>query len=383
MVRLTPEEENALIGQLHSAESKRAASLMSNSDFEPMIQRIRQKYIENGFLMPVYAWDGSWGRSSWRIKKFGNYVLGQDLVGKNFYAGQQGWIRNEPVWFWHYLIDGQIWSQVENKSFPEHLKIEGMPALLLWDELSTLIRDVGLFGESGGGVLYEGVTPESLSEIIADRTAEENKNGNLEISTHPGRPYWMRLFEGYEVPPDTKQFLEIRPAWFHIANYLFFNIPVTRLPAILVVFSQRGHVSTLKFLDEDISDLARDYVGKLLLQLPIELRQGYGTSKLIRENRNMTWWLWHNLWHPEYKCSLSYERIANICGMKRGTVQMGIRAFESQLREHMNSHLLGTFLQQGARMGIGYNKLYEYLVEKGLVPARDRLIDDFDDVFSL
>ena len=63
---------------------------MADALFEKRVNDIRQKYIVDGFLMPVYARDGRYARFKLRVGKFGNYILPAEMQGTVFFEGYQG-----------------------------------------------------------------------------------------------------------------------------------------------------------------------------------------------------------------------------------------------------------------------------------------------------
>ena len=78
----------------------------------------------NGFDFSA-AWDGRYGRSRRRIEKFGNYILPNeiDMADNKFYPeSRRGWIRNEYMWFWFYLSEGQVMAHTGPSTIPEAIK---------------------------------------------------------------------------------------------------------------------------------------------------------------------------------------------------------------------------------------------------------------------
>jgi hypothetical protein len=82
-------------------------------------------------------------------------------------------------------------------------------------------------------------------------------------------PLWINMFHEYEDYPERE--IESRPAWFHLANHAFSNAPIFRLPAFLCAF-EKGKIYSLRFLDDDLSDHVRSFIGKELLDSWIELK---------------------------------------------------------------------------------------------------------------
>jgi len=191
------------------------------------------------------------------------------------------------------------------------------------------------------------------------------------------------MFQTFESYQQTPRDIEIRPAWFHLANHAFFNAPVQRLPVFYGTFNNKGKVEILRFLDEYLSDRAREYIGKALFGLPIKLRKQANKSALKHERQGMVWWLWHNVGYEEEKRPLSWREIANIAHTSRSSIQTAVERFHRKLKNDMDRQLLGRLLRTGSGVGLGYNKIYKTLVQQGLAPPREREIDSFDDINNL
>ena len=139
----------------------------------------------------------------------------------------------------------------------------------------------------------------------------------------------------------------------------------------------------IRFLDDGLSDRARDFIGKALLGMPIELKKQLDIDTLRRERQDMTWWLWHSVGHREYKRTLSYREIADIARKSRSTIQTGVERFGRKLKGKLDGKLLERLLRTSASLGLGYNMTYHALVRQDLAPAREREIDSFDELDSL
>jgi len=379
-------EQNTEIAEIRFAEERRARKARKDNSLEQLVKQLRQKYIADGFLMPFYVWDGRYSRPRQRISEFGDFILPYDMAGKVFHTGAPGgWIRQEATWFWEYLIYGQeaVYSRPMS-SFPDILRIEGMPAEPVWNKLVNLTRQGGLFGENGGGIV---ISPDDLDErqlarMVPKKGDIEGENGYMEPYRIAGEPYWITLFHRYEEPEYARSEIETRPAWFHIANYAFFNAPITKLPVFLCVYEE-GKIDRIRFLDDELTDWARDFIGKELLGIPIELKNPLDIDTIRRERNEMTWWLWHNVGNREHRRTLSYGVLAHIARTPRSSIQTSVERFGRKLKEKLDGKLLERLLRASSGLGLGYNMTYNALVRQGLAPAREREIDSFDELDKL
>jgi hypothetical protein len=382
MDKNTSENPTKIIYEITSAEHKRARKLADDSEFIRWVGDLRQKYIVKGFLMPLYARDGLYSRSTKRVDKLGNYILRCEESGEKIAETSKGWIHNEEMWFWWYLTEGQeiVSSTI---SIPDALKVEGSPANSIWQDIIEGSRIFHLFGEDGGGIaqstdwIDKGYLASNKQLIEWD----ESESGYLKPFPLPGMPNWINLYHTYERLAG--QSIEIRPAWFHLAKHIFFNGSLEGLPIFFTSFTGKGNIERITFLDSNLSDEARNYVGKLLLDMPLQLKQQANSSYLKKERREMVWWLWHNVGHKDQKRKLSYNDIAEIAGTSRSSVQTAIKRFDDKLKNNLDQYLLGQLLQISQRLGLGYNLTYRALVQKGVVPDRERDIDGFDDLDKL
>ena len=379
-------EKNTEIAEIRLAEERRAQKARNDNRLTHWVKQLRQKYIANGFLMPFYVWDGRYSRPRQRISRFGDYILPYDMIGEVFHTNAEGgWIRQESIWFWEYLVCGQeaIFRRPYS-SLPEILRIEGMPSEQVWSNLVYFARQMGLLGENGGGII---ISPNDLDEkqlnrMVTQEGNYEEENGYMEPYKIAGKPHWITLFHQYGDLEYTKLEIEMRPAWFHLANYAFFNAPVTRLPVFLCVFEE-GKIDRIRFLDDELSHRARDFIGKELLGMPIELKKQLDVDAIRRERNEMTWWLWRSVGHREHKLTLSYGEIADITLISRSSIQTSVERFGLKLKEKLDGKLLERLLRVSSNLGLGYNMTYHALVRQGLAPPREREIDSFDELDSL
>lgn len=372
------------VSEIIKTEQKRAKELTENPIFRDWVQSFRERYIVNGFLTPLYARDGRYSRSRRRVSELGNYILPWEMQGKEFQEGLQGWVKNEEMWFWSYLTDDQEVIS-SNISIPEVFSIDAVPADLVWQEIVSLAKELQLFGETGGGIL---VNPNDMDENYLARPEKtsdwnESDDGYMESYKLPDTPYWISLFRSYESYQLSQQDIEIRPAWFHLANHAFFNAPIQKLPVFCSVFTKEGKIDMIRFLDDTLSDPARDYIGKELLSMPIELRDQISGDTVKRENQEMTWWLWRNVGDKEKRRTLSWKEIADNDNTARSSVQVSVERFNRKLKENLDGKLLERLLLKAGSLGLGYNLTYNTLVKLGLVPARRRGIDSFDELDKL
>ena len=372
------------VSAIIESEQAHAGKIMNNEFLRDWLQAFRKKYIVDGFLTPFYARDGRYSRPRLRVSEFGNYILPWEAQEKIFHEVSPGWIRNEDTWFWFYLTDGQeiISSGI---SIPDILKIDGVPADFIWQEIVAVIKQLKLFREDGGGVtlLPHWIDENWLANSEQSVDWYEGEDGYLESYQLPKTPNWISTFHTYESYQLSPYDIEVRPAWFHLASHAFFNTPIQRLPVFYGAFTEEGKLETLRFLDDNLSDQARDYIGKALLEMPLRLKQKPNLDVLKRERQDMMWWLWRNVGHKDEKRTLSYGEIASIADTSRSSIQTAVERFSRRLEDNMDRHLLGRLLRTAGSIGLGYNLTYEALAQRWLVPPGEREIDGFDDLDNL
>ena len=85
-----------------------------------------------------------------------------------------------------------------------------------------------LFGEDGGGLILSQhwIDENYLTSTEPVSGWREGEDGYLESCQLPKILYWITLLHIYESYQLSPQDIEIRPAWFHLANHAFFNAPV-------------------------------------------------------------------------------------------------------------------------------------------------------------
>lgn len=373
-----------VVRELIEAEARRARKLTRSAAFARWVAVFRRRYIVNGFLAPLYARDGRYSRPGLRVSTFGDYILPSEAQGKMCHDVSPGWVRNEEAWFWSYLADGQevMSSRIP---IPDVLKIDGVPADSVWPEIMAITQSLGLYQEHGGGfiLLPEWVDEGWLADTERAVEQQEGEDGYLESYKPLKTPNWITLFHNYKGYRLSADDIEVRPAWFHLANYAFFNTPIPRLPVFYGLLAGEGRLDTLHFLDGGLSARAREYIGKAVLDMPARLKRRADIDASVRESREMSWWLWRKVGHRDVKRVLTYGEIADIAGASRSTIQTAVARFNRQLKDNMDRHLLGRLLRTAARIGLGHNLAYQALREQGLVPARERGIDSFDDLDNL
>lgn len=376
-----------LLTEIKDAQKQRADKLQSDDRFGQWVKRVRKKYIADAFLMPLYAPDGSYSRSRKRVSQFGDFILPSEMGGQVFYKeASPTWIRQESVWFWAYLISGQqaIYSN-ELSKLPDHIRLDDRPTDAVWREIVSITTDLGYFGEAGGGMLLplRDLDGDQLNKVGDNKGLQEGENGYLDPYPRPAQPLWIDLFQDYEQIESPDLTLEVRPAWFHLARYAFFNIPITRLPVFCGLFDNEGTIGLVQVLDDGLSGTARELIGSTLFSLPVEVLKHLDGSAARRERQEMTCWLWYKVGHNEYKRPLSYGEIANIEGVPRSSVQTAIGRFNRRLKEKLTGKLLGSVLVIASSLGLGNNLTYNTLVDLGLVPKRERELDSFDELDKL
>ena len=263
---MEPQDSRAdkLATEIRLAEQERARKLAQDPLLTDWVKTFRQKYIADGFLMPFYAGDGAYSRPKKRIEKYGNFILSYEMVGEVFHQEKdRDWIHQESMWFWEYLISGQqvIFSK-ELSELPEYIRLDDVPAHAVWQELVRITTQMGCFGENGGGILQlqQDINAEQLDHIGKQDLWRDGEDGYLESYPGLSKPPWIDRFHNYEKIEDSEWGIEIRPAWFHIANHAFFNTPIQRLPVFVGTFNTRGKVSGVKFLDDCLSDTVREFI---------------------------------------------------------------------------------------------------------------------------
>ncbi|MFC1965274.1 hypothetical protein ACFLWG_04685, partial [Chloroflexota bacterium] len=261
-----------VFSEIIELEQKQGEVLMGNPVFIDWIKTFRKKYIVDGFLIPFYAYDGRYSRSRNRISKQGDYILPREMLGEVFHEGWEGWIRNEETWFWSYLGCGQETISWD-KTVPEAIKIEGIPGKLIWQEIVSITRELRSFGDKGGGIFLPAeLDADYLAENGGDFQQLEDDDGYMEQYDAPATPRWMTLFLKYESIQINSGDIEIRPAWFHLANQAFYNIPILRLSVFSCTYNSKGMIENLRFLRRELSDNARAFIGKALIDVPVKLK---------------------------------------------------------------------------------------------------------------
>jgi hypothetical protein len=379
-------EQNTEIAEIRMAEKRRAQKVVESGILEQWVKELRKKYIADGFLMPFYAGDGRYSRPRQRISKLGDFILQYDMLGKVFREeAPLSWVHHEEMWFWEYLISGQeaIFAR-KVSSLADPLHIEGIPAKQVWSLITDGARQFELFGETGGGLIFspDDLDEKKLAEIAPKNSNYEGENGYFEIHEVEGEPRWITIFHEYEEPEYAKLEFEIRPAWFHLVNYAFFNAQITRLPVFLGIFKE-GKLNTIRLLEDSLSDQARDFILRALSSMPNMLKKQLDTETIRRESNEITWWLWHNVGYRQRKRTLSYFEIAHIARKPRSSVQTSVTRFSRKLKEKMDNKLLERLMRASGNLGLGYNMTYNVLVGQGFVPARERDIDGFDQLDDL
>ena len=375
-----------LLGEVSKAEERRASTIVRNPELLAWTRRMRHEYIAKGFLMPLYSWDGRYGRSKARVSMFGDHILADEFIGQIFYkeAGH-GWVLQESMWFWEYLTNGQETVLLRDSSLPEEYKLEGIPARLLWQELTALCRNLHCGGEEGGGLILtpDEAAAEWLSGTKEQRGYTEGDDGYLEPYVVPAIVRWIELFQQLDKMEALKLPLEVRPPWFHIARYTFFNVPIRRLPVFHGALTSGAKVNRFSFLDDSLSNDARELVANFLLAIPPALQSMLNDEDKRRETLMIRCWLWHHVGTKERKNGLTYGEIASLVQRPRSSIQAMVERFHRKLKGKLDAKLLGDVLHTSRGLGIGANLTYGKLFKLGFVPKRKREIDSFDDLDKL
>lgn len=384
MIKTNDKQLTEIVTEIIRAEQKRAQKLIDDYEFKRWLTSFRQKYLINGFLLHLYGHDRDYSQSSYRVRKLGTHVLSEEAQDKIIDGDSQSWLRREETWFWAYLDYGQeILESVG--PIPAQYKMYSNPAILIWQEITAILKKFQLFGENNGGIIFSPnwIDEKYLTSSSQITSWDEGDDSYLESCQLPGKPNWIKVFDIYQSYQLSPSDIEIRSAWFHLANHAFFNKPLAKLPIFYALFNEKGNVEQLRFLDKTLSDRARDYIGQSLLELPVKLKQQIMTDIRNREKREMVWWLWHNVGHRDKKKKLSYRRIGSIVDSPPSTVQAAVERFNLRLKNKMDANLLGRLLETASNVGLGNNLTYKVLEQQGLVPAREREIDGFDNIYEL
>lgn len=373
-----------IVSEISEVERRRAEELTGNPIFNDWVQSFREKYIVKGFLSLIYAGDGRYSRPKNRVSKFGNYILTEEMAGIEFQEHTRGWVKNEEMWFWFYLTDGQEIISPKIPS-PEVFVIDGIPATLIWPEIVALAKELQLFGETGGGIIehpddMEGNYP---TKDESRSSWQEDDDGYMESYKLPDTFRWISLFKRYASYPLSPRDIEIRPAWFHMLNYAFFNAPIRKLPVFYCLFSKEGKMDAIRFFDDTLSDTARDTIGKAVLTMPIEMKEQLSGYAVTREKQEIIWWIMRNIGDKEKRRTLSWQEIADKGDTARSSVKVSVERFDRKLKENLDGKLLERLLLEAGSLGLGYNLTYNTLVKMGLVPDRERGIDSFDELDKL
>jgi len=381
-VKLRDEIRKNLLAEIYSAEKARAQKLVKDPLMVDWVREFRKKYIADGFLMPLYAGDGAWSRSRARIEKYGDFILPWERRGEVIQRETPAErIQPESLLFWDFLASGQrVVFPKKLSKLPKHIRLRKMPARLVWRALARITKKMKCFGENGGGIL---LSPQDLDAEILDQVRghdlwRDGEDGYPEPYRRLNKTLWMNKFHIYDGAEDHEQVIEMRPAWFHIASHAFFNTPLHRLPVFTALFTEKGGLTGVKFLDEDLSNPVRALIMKLLAKIPAEMPDFLDVTAQEREQRNMTWWLWKNVWDQRRKCTLSHGEIAQRTGEQRSKVSSAIKSFDDKLRNNLTNKLLQRLLLAAGGLHLDYNLTYNTLADHGLVPHRERELDSFD-----
>ena len=145
-------KEAVVLSEINQAELRRAKAVMRDPVFMDWVQKFREKYIVNGFLIPVYMSGGRMFIAELRVKQFGDYILPWEMYDRVFYENPKAWIRAEDTWFWTYLMLGQK-ILIPKMGIPEKYKVRGMPAKGIAREIRVIAKQLKLSDSDGGGIL--------------------------------------------------------------------------------------------------------------------------------------------------------------------------------------------------------------------------------------
>ena len=378
---------NEFLRQLEIVERRHAARVMREliePPFATKVKDFRQKYIVSGFLYPLYSWDKRYSRPLHRIERLGDFVQSREMAGELFGERGREWVVQEEYWFSEYLIYGQnaILAYPSHQPPSAHI-IEGALARIAWQQIYSLLKKLNLHGLAGGGIYSsrEYLEEEYLASGASSRGGHSNSACTKEAEIASVEPRWLELMKDYRNIKVPIPFPEMRPAWFHLANYVLFGIPITRLSVFSIEFNHSGNVSQLTFLDDSLTGETRKVIGKLCLRLP-DLMQNTKASSTNLLQRNMKWWAWNKIGDRKGKRH-GYGEIAKLSKYTKTNIQANIGTIDRTIRRGITNDLLAQLMHVTTCIGLEPNLVYDYLVEENLVPHRERPIDGFDDLTRL
>ena len=212
----------ALLSEVIEAGQRRANALLDSVILKNGVENIRRKFIVAEFFPRLYAADGKNSHAGERLSRYGNYILPPGTEGQQFSnGGFLGKIRAENNALWWYLY-GDFEPKTDNKG----LAVKS-PADRIWLDLVELIRELGMLGEAGGGIVVQprDVDENDLAKMDPSIESDEDEKGYLDGHSYHGIPHWLRLYQRYEEQDIPNSKFEIRPAWFFISSGIFLQIP--------------------------------------------------------------------------------------------------------------------------------------------------------------
>jgi len=363
------------IEEIQILEQTRATELMNELRNRNWVNDFRETYIVRGFLMPVYSPDSLSFHT--RIGSFGKHILADAYYGQALVLKDETVIRNENAIFWKYMIWGQEVFDFDEKlePFEKIIRIEGVPSESIWRETNEITTKLGLSGEKGGGVFTNSdqLNFEKMMKVVGDVDQLENDVGGLEEYSIPGVPMWVRTFwEVQNLSSDDD--LEVRPAWFHILNYAIYDKPIQRIPVVSFLYSASGKIENIHFTDDRLTQQARSVITEDISKEVLHLHTLAGRESGKKRRRDMVYWLWYNVGHPDTKETLSYGQIAQKENTHVRTIQSGIRRMDDKLKK-LDHRLIWELMGVGNSIRLGSNFIYQVLVKKGFAPEGE--IDSF------
>jgi hypothetical protein len=272
-----------------------------------------------------------------------------------------------------------------NPMVAEQYRNDGIPSVPIWQEIIKITKRLNQFGRAGGGLLItpRDLNPDYLAQDEIETQRGEGEDGYLELYQPSIKtPRWINQYRLYD-QANMEFAIEVRPPWFHLLRYAFFNKSIDKLPVCSVILTAQRQVDAIRFLVPSLSNQTREYMGNGLLQLPKYLQNQTKAFSVKKEQRDMIFWLWHRVGHKDKKRPLSFQEIANVSRTPKTTIRNAISDFEKRLKKELNGLLLGQLLRMANRLGLGENLTYQFLSEHKLLPPRERGIDGFDDIDKL
>ena len=366
-----------ILTEIAAKEEESGKTLMENQLFADWVMKFRKKFIVDKFLLPLYSQEGVYSVCMYRINRFGYYVMNSDMQGTTIQKITNTHIHNEELWFWEYLISGQLIDDNSEDSVKRN-KQENIAGQAVWKEVWSILSELDLADERGGGLMF-GENDLTLLNSLARVPSDTTSIKDTEVDINTEQLSWIDRYFDYKNLSRTDSTIEIRPAWFHVIKYAFFNTPIS-LPVVYCKYSLDGQIVDIRFLHDDLSDEARTVIGKVLLGMPKMFHKA--KDQLFQEVKQIRWFLLNRIGQHDTGPQ-TYGQISSRELKPRTTVYESIKQFEKELKQGIDANLLGLILRTGMSIGLDVNFTYNALVAQGYLSERTREIDGFDNIDKL